>query len=107
KTKGGFPTKWRRFSTRGRRFRASKRTYWPRVGPEMARMQGRGPKRLSLIESLRPENAADGPFPAQPEGTPGLWASYVVAPPQRLVRLESLRRPASSEAPKARVAGPI
>jgi len=64
--------------------RASRRTYWARVGPEMARMRGRATKRLSLIESLRSDNEAGGPFPAQPEGTRGLGASYVVAPPQRL-----------------------
>ena len=64
--------------------RASERIYWVRVGPETARMRGRATKRLSLIESLRSDNEAGGSFPAQPFGTPGLGASYFVAPPQRL-----------------------
>ena len=33
--------------------------------------------------SLRSDNAADGPFPAQPGGTPGISAPYGVAPPQQ------------------------
>ena len=53
----------------------------------MARALGVATKRLKMYESLRSENDANGPFPAQPFGRLGLWASYGVVPPQRIVLL--------------------
>jgi len=73
----------------------------------MARMRGRRPgstQAVRAVERLRTKQA--GHFRPNPQGRRGLWASYVVAPPQRLDKAESLRRRASSESQIPGVAGP-
>jgi len=48
----------------------------------MAQMQGGGPKPYLKDDIARTDNAADGPFTAQPYGTQCLLASYCVASPR-------------------------